>query len=1188
MNKRYRVIFNETTQTYTAVAEDTPAKGKKASKATKVLVASAIGLGATTITYASWVSATNGGASAPGALLATGGAGSALQTGQTSGNDGIALGTGSGANMASAGKESIAIGKNANAGFNASDSDIGNAFAIGHSSIASANAISIGNSARAIGDNAFALGHNTYATANNIALGNKSNAVDLNNNQLSGIGITLNEKNYDFAAANVHNTLSIGSQNNERVITHVGAGQVSSASTQAINGSQLYAAYEAIGDLSEQTWNIKVNNGAATKVASKDTVSFSDGKNIKVTQDPNNPNALTIATADDVLFNSVGVGSVIINSNGINAGNKKITNVAPGTVSSTSKDAINGSQLYTLENQTWSLQVNGDGNTAVGANDVVSFNDGKNIKVTRDPNNPNTVSIATADDVLFNSVGVGSVVINSDGINAGSKKITNVANGTIAENSKDAVNGGQLYQFVGDNAYWELIAQDATGSSITTTINKNTPLAIESGNASTKVEIGKDANNPNTLTISTANPIQYIDGKGNVAADQFQPTDNILGLFDKNGSMTSPVKLTNVAAGTVSSTSKDAINGSQLYSLESQTWKIQVNDGQATPVAANDTVNFREGQNIKVTQDPSNANALTIATADDVMFKSVTIGNGPISINGNGPIVITQNGINSGGKKITNVADGTIASGSKDAVNGGQLYDAIDRVGTGSWDLIANNTAGNSSKTTINSNTPLAIKGDDKTTKVEISKDANGTNTLTVSSASPLQYTDATGKAAADQFKPTDNIVSLIDKDGSTDAPVKLTNVDKGQVAANSKDAINGSQLYSVGTSVGDIIGGGTYITNEGNIAWNDTQSNGDTYNGIGGTGETTIHDAIKSLNDKSTSASAGWMYTVDGQANSGGQVAAETNFDFASDKSSINGTDYDNITISKADSGNGIKVGLAKDIGVDSITVGETKITSTGGNLQVGQGTIAAGVTDGIGLGKDYAINAKNSLALGNGSVADTPIGTASATIRGDKYNFAGANPVGTVSVGSKDNERTITNVAAGQLNATSTDAVNGSQLYATNQALEKISNGGAGVVQYADPSDPTKPNGGTPTNTATIVGKDTDKPVTLTNVAAGKNGTDAVNVSQLKEVEGKIGEVGDRANAGAASAMATAMLPQAYDAGSSMLGVAAADFDGEQGYAIGYSSVSEGGKWVVRAAGTANSQEKFGVGAGIGYRWG
>ncbi|MEX3901806.1 hypothetical protein AB4Y34_42240, partial [Paraburkholderia sp. BR10954] len=99
--------------------------------------------------------------------------------------------------------------------------------------------------------------------------------------------------------------------------------------------------------------------------------------------------------------------------------------------------------------------------------------------------------------------------------------------------------------------------------------------------------------------------------------------------------------------------------------------------------------------------------------------------------------------------------------------------------------------------------------------------------------------------------------------------------------------------------------------------------------------------------------------------------------------------------------------------------------------------------------------------VALGAGSVTAAAVGTAGASIGGTDYAFAGANPASTVSVGSVGNERTITNVAAGRLSATSTDAVNGSQLYATNQQVDQLSedirNGAGGgtdalAVHYDD----------------------------------------------------------------------------------------------------------------------------------------
>ena len=114
------------------------------------------------------------------------------------------------------------------------------------------------------------------------------------------------------------------------------------------------------------------------------------------------------------------------------------------------------------------------------------------------------------------------------------------------------------------------------------------------------------------------------------------------------------------------------------------------------------------------------------------------------------------------------------------------------------------------------------------------------------------------------------------------------------------------------------------------------------------------------------------------------------------------------------------------------------------------------------------------------------------------------------------------------------------------------------------------------------------------LTNVAAGTEATDAVNVSQLNAVSGsinnlsnRINEVEDNANAGTATAIAIANLPQAYEPGARVFSVAAGAYEGETGYAVGYSAISDGGNWIIKASGTANSQQKFGAGAGVGYRW-
>ena len=177
--------------------------------------------------------------------------------------------------------------------------------------------------------------------------------------------------------------------------------------------------------------------------------------------------------------------------------------------------------------------------------------------------------------------------------------------------------------------------------------------------------------------------------------------------------------------------------------------------------------------------------------------------------------------------------------------------------------------------------------------------------------------------------------------------------------------------------------------------------------------------------------------------------------------------------------------------VGTDSVAVGPEAVASTQDGIAIGHGAVA-----GANAG---------DVALGSGSTTAAVVATAGTTIAGKAYSFAGATPTSTVSVGAPGAERTITNVAAGRLSADSTDAVNGSQLFATNSAINvlgtQVGNGGIGPVQYSNPDTPTTPNGGTPTFDLTLVGKDSG-PVKLHNMDKGvvsSTSTDAINGSQL-----------------------------------------------------------------------------------------
>ncbi|MBW8720294.1 MAG: adhesin, partial [Variovorax paradoxus] len=127
---------------------------------------------------------------------------------------------------------------------------------------------------------------------------------------------------------------------------------------------------------------------------------------------------------------------------------------------------------------------------------------------------------------------------------------------------------------------------------------------------------------------------------------------------------------------------------------------------------------------------------------------------------------------------------------------------------------------------------------------------------------------------------------------------------------------------------------------------------------------------------------------------------------------------------------------------GINSIAAGVGASTTTAATGSVAMGTNAAVSTvNGVALGSGASASANaGDVALGSGSTTSKAVGTASTVINGTTYKFEGTTPASTVSVGSAGNERTITNVAAGRISQTSTDAINGSQLFATNAAIDDV----------------------------------------------------------------------------------------------------------------------------------------------------
>ncbi len=484
--------------------------------------------------------------------------------------------------------------------------------------------VGIGHGAVLGASNTVAVG--AGAAANNVddvALGSGSTTAAAN----PTASVTINGTTYNFQGINPTSVVSVGAADSERQITNVAAGRISQTSTDAINGSQLYAtnqAIEAVTKVAGAGWNLQANGDAASNVAPGDTVQFLDGDNIEITR---NGSDVTVATKKDVSFDSVTTGDTVMNTDGvtiaggpsmttagIDAGNLVITNVAPGTIGSTSTDAVNGSQLYGLG--TTIANSIGGGTTYNPATNVL------NTVLTVGGNTYNTVQ-----DALQQVSSTASAGWNMTTGQTG----TGTVSGTSVANV--APSGTATY-VAGDN-----ISLTQNGSTLTIATNPNVSFdSVTTGNTTMNTDGVSIAGGPNG-TVSLTNT--GLNNGGNV--------------------------ITNVAAG-VNQT--DAVNVSQLEAVSSVAnagWNLGVNGGPATNVGPGGTVQVNAGTNMVVTQSGTN---LTIGTSPDLTADSVTINNGGPTINQTGITMQAGNTLNMGGNTITNVAVGVNPT---DAVNLSQL-----------------------------------------------------------------------------------------------------------------------------------------------------------------------------------------------------------------------------------------------------------------------------------------------------------------------------------------------------------------------------------------------------------------------------------------------------------------------------------------------------------------------------------
>ena len=1254
------------------------------------------------------------------------------------------------------GNNNVAIGKNAQKGTSANG-------------IIANDSVVLGTEGKATKDNAVAIGKGALAGhESSVALGSDSETAAA----VATTDATINGVTYNgFAGTAPTSTVSIGKSGGERTLTNVAAGRITDTSTDAINGSQLYSVVNGLGfDVNADNNAAKTHKlGKELAIVAGNTTEATSTSNLKteVTQDATTgkttvtvsmkeaPNFTSVTTTDAAGNKTVTNGSgvtitpasgnpVSLTTGGLNNGGNKITNVAAGTDGT---DAVNVDQLKAAATKVTAgdgIAVTSTVDNTTGSTTYKVAADTTPLTVTNGKVTPPTEDdagkLVTAGDIAktinnsgFQATAGGNLASGSNAtpttVKPGQKVTFAAGNGLTVKQDIDNASGNQTYTYAldaqsvvqdaqlpvvytkadGSKVYkqpdgkfydaptggnevaaGDVIAsmQDAAGSTTAPTTlanvksnladagnavtnpagNSRTDLAGKGNNAATVNDVlnsgftvqgngqNKDfvthgdtinfANGQGTVanvtstngvtTVKFDTPMTYADASGNPTSTPSNKV-NLVG-----GTAGSPVTLGNVADGTVAAGSKEAVNGSQLHATNQNVANNAANIAKGINFGGTtgsnnyqlgDTINVKGDSNITSTTVAGgaqlalnpNLNVTSVTTTDAAGNKTVTNGSGVTITPASGnPVSLTTGGLNNGGNKITNVAAGTDGT---DAVNVDQLK-----------------AAKAAATTKVKAGNGISVNG---------TQNADGSTTYTVA-ADTTPLTVANGKvtppAAADANKlaTAGDIANAINNSGfqataggnlASGTNATPTTVKPGQkvtfAAGNGLtvkqdiDNASGNQTYTYALDAQSVVQDAqlpvVYTKADGSKVYK--QPDGKFYDAPTGGNEVAAGDVIASMQDAAGSTTAP--------------------------------TTLANVKSNLADAGNAVTNPAGNS---------RTDLAGKGNNAATVNDVLNSGFTvQGNGQNKDFVTHGDTiNFANGQGTVANVTSTNGVTTVKFDTpmtYADASGNPTSTPSNkvnlvgGTAGSPVTLGNVADGTVAAGSKEAVNGSQLHATNQNVANnaaniakgINFGGTTGSNNYQLGDTINVKGDSNITSTTVAGgaqlalnpnlnvtsvTTTDaagnktvtngsgvtitpasgNPVSLTtgglnnggnkitNVAAGTDGTDAVNVSQLNQALGsitgantanftalnnKVNEVAADAKAGTAAAMAVAGLPQAYLPGKSMMAVGGSVYRGESGYAIGYSTISDGGNWIVKGTATGNSRGHYGATAAVGYQW-
>ncbi|RQT22022.1 YadA-like family protein, partial [Burkholderia cepacia] len=992
------------------------------------------------------------------------------------------------------------------ASLNGADPSTATAAAIGSSTVASgANAVAVGLQSGALSDNSVAIGSFAQTGAGqpySVAMGSN---VQTNGTQAVAMGAN--------AQANADYALAVGNNN-----------------------------VQAIGDSS-----IALGNGANVRAGATNSIAMGTGANIA----RNVQGAMALGSGATATTNggiALGDNALANRANALSIGRagaeRQIINVAAGTQNT---DAVNVGQLKGMTNAL-------GGGAGVGA-------DGSVMQPTYSVGGKDYNNVGDALDAIAASGGDPDAVKYDDGThqaitlgNAGTPvAIHNVAEGALTATSTDAVNGSQLFatnQSIGDlrdSLRDGGVIDPVTGESLAVVYDgtaKDT-VTLKGADGTTLSNVKAGVADMDAVNVSQLKDSGLIgdDGKAIAAVTYDDATKTAVTL----GNAGTPVAIHNVAAGALSETSTDAVNGSQLFATNTRVGDLEDSLGKGGVI---DPVT---GESLAVVYDGTAKDKVTLKGADGTTLANVKAGvadmdavnvsqlkgSGLIGDDGKAIAAVTYDrladgtpnygsvtfGHGAGPTQLKNVA---AATDNTDAVNFGQMKDYVgDQLGNPG-------IPGN----------PLAVAYDD---------------------ASKGQVTLAGGA------------------DGTT-----ITNVKAGDVNATSTDAINGAQLHGTAQSVADALGGGSTVGADGTVT-NPTYSLADPADGSTKTEYHNVGDALANL-DGRTSTNTENITVINKQLADSGLVDPVTGQSIAAvtyDRNADGTPNLGSVTLGGADATapvalknvadgvdrhDALNLGQLQDAGLvapvdptnpgaglKSLAVTYDGVDQDKATLKGADGTtlanVKAGVADmdavnvsqlkGSGLiGDDgkaiaavtYDRNADGtpnygSVTLGHGEGPTQLKNVADATDDGDALNLGQLKNAGLVgddgsgnltslavtyddaaknaiTLGNAGTPVAIHNVAEGALTATSTDAVNGSQLFATNQSIGDLKDSlkDGGVIDPVTGKSLAVVYDGAAKDTVTMAGA---TGTTIANVKAGVADMDAVNVSQLKD-SGLIGDDG------------------------------------------------------------------------------